>query len=148
MANIGIITQVIGSTFDAEFGASSMPAIYNAVTAVIDAGGQQRTLWGEISKHLGGGRVRCVALGSTEGLRRGAECTDTGGPVTVPVGDATLGRVFNMLGEPVDGRGPVKATERRSIHRQAPPFPRPATPARFRILRIVPSQQTLAPQVG
>jgi len=119
MANIGKITQVIGSTFDAEFSASSMPAIYNAVTAEIDAGGNQRTLYGEISKHLGGGRVRCVALGSTEGLRRGADCTDTGAPVSVPVGDETLGRVFNMLGEPVDG-GKALTCERRSIHRQAP----------------------------
>ena len=109
MANIGKITQVIGSTFDAEFSESELPSIYNAVTAEIDAGGQQRTLVGEISKHLGGGRVRCVALGSTEGLRRGADCVDTGAPVSVPVGEETLGRVFNMLGEPVDGRGEVKA---------------------------------------
>ena len=121
MSNIGKITQVIGSTFDAEFSESNMPAIYNAVTAEIDAGGQKRSLTGEISKHLGGGRVRCVALGSTEGLRRGADCVDTGAPVSVPVGDATLGRVFNMLGEPVDGRGEVKAAEHRSIHRDAPP---------------------------
>ena len=110
---------MIGSTFDAEFSASNMPPIYNAVTAEIDAGGNKRTLYGEISKHLGGGRVRCVALGSTEGLRRGADCTDTGAPVSVPVGDETLGRVFNMLGEPVDG-GKALTCERRSIHRQAP----------------------------
>ena len=81
----------------------------------------KRTLTGEISKHLGGGgRVRCVALGSTEGLRRGADCVDLGTPVSVPVGEATLGRVFNMLGDPVDGRGEVKAEEKRSIHRPAP----------------------------
>ena len=120
MANIGKITQVIGSTFDAEFSDANLPSIYNAVTVEIDAGGNQRQLVGEISKHLGGGRVRCVALGSTEGLRRGSDCVDTGAPVTVPVGEETLGRVFNMLGEPVDGRGPVKTTETRSIHRAAP----------------------------
>ena len=120
MANIGKITQVIGSTFDAEFSDSNMPAIYNAVHVEIDAGGNQRRLVGEISKHLGGGRVRCVALGSTEGLRRGSDCVDTGSPVMVPVGEETLGRVFNMLGEPVDGRGPVNTTESRSIHRAAP----------------------------
>ena len=120
MANIGKITQVIGSTFDAEFDADSMPAIYNAVTADIDAGGQKRKLHGEISKHLGGGRVRCVALGSTEGLRRGADCVDTGAPVSVPVGEETLGRVFNMLGEPVDGGAPLDKSEKRSIHRAAP----------------------------
>ena len=118
----GHITQVIGSTFDAEFSADAMPAIYNAVTAEIKAGDEQRTLTGEVSKHLGGGRVRCVALGSTEGLRRGSECIDTGAPVTVPVGEATLGRVFNMLGEPVDGRGEVKTETSRSIHTGAPPL--------------------------
>jgi F-type H+-transporting ATPase subunit beta len=120
MANIGKITQVIGSTFDAEFSDENMPSIYNAVTVEIDAGGQKRRLVGEISKHLGGGRVRCVALGSTEGLRRGADCTDTGAPVTVPVGDNTLGRVFNMLGQPVDGRGDVQADDMRAIHQPAP----------------------------
>lgn len=120
MANIGKITQVIGSTFDAEFSEDNLPAIYNAVTCEIDAGGQKRTLYGEISKQLGGGRVRCVALGSTEGLRRGSDCVDTGSPVSVPVGEATLGRVFNMLGQPVDGRGEVESAEIRSIHREAP----------------------------
>ncbi|MEL7497949.1 MAG: F0F1 ATP synthase subunit beta [Planctomycetota bacterium] len=120
MANIGKITQVIGSTFDAEFSESSMPPIYNAVTAEIDAGGEKRTLVGEVSKHLGGGRVRCVALGSTEGLRRGSDCVDTGAPVSVPVGEETLGRVFNMLGETIDGGEPVKTTDLRSIHRPAP----------------------------
>ena len=120
MANIGKITQVIGSTFDAEYSDSNMPAIYNAVNVEIDAGNSKRTLVGEISKHLGGGRVRCVALGSTEGLRRGTDCVDTGAPVAVPVGEETLGRVFNMLGQPVDGRGPVTTKETRSIHRPAP----------------------------
>ena len=117
----GQITQVIGSTFDAEFSEDNLPPIYNAVRVEIEAGDDKRTLTGEISKHLGGGRVRCVALGSTEGLRRGSECIDTGAPVSVPVGDATLGRVFNMLGEPIDGRGDVEASEFRSIHREAPP---------------------------
>ena len=99
MANIGKITQVIGSTFDAEFSDSNLPAIYNAVTVEIDAGGNKTTLFGEISKHLGGGRVRCVALGSTEGLRRGADCLDTGGPINVPVGRNTWSRV-QYVGRP------------------------------------------------
>ena len=120
MANIGHITQVIGSTFDAEFPEDNLPAIYNAVKLEVREGDSTRSLSGEISKHLGGGRVRCVALGSTEGVIRGQECLDTGAPVSVPVGEATLGRVFNMLGEPVDGRGEVKATETRAIHRDAP----------------------------
>ncbi len=119
--SVGKITQVIGSTFDAEFPEDNMPAIYNAVTVEVKVGdAEPTTLTGEISKHLGGGRVRCVALGSTEGLRRGQDCVDTGASVSVPVGEATLGRVFNMLGEPVDGRGPVEAKEVRSIHRDAP----------------------------
>jgi len=120
MANIGHITQVIGSTFDAEFPEDILPAIYNAVTVAVKEGDETRTLTGEISKHLGGGRVRCVALGSTEGMVRGQDCVDTGSPVTVPVGEETLGRVFNMLGQPVDGRGAVNVKETRPIHRDSP----------------------------
>ena len=114
--NIGHITQVIGSTFDAQFEDDQLPAIYNAVEIIVN----DDTLTGEIQQHLGGGRVRCVALGSTDGMVRGQECIDTGSPVSVPVGKDTLGRVFNLLGEPVDGRGEVKADEIRSIHRSAP----------------------------
>ncbi|MCP4080789.1 MAG: F0F1 ATP synthase subunit beta [Planctomycetaceae bacterium] len=120
MANTGHVTQVIGSTFDAEFPEDSLPSIYNAVTVEVKEGEGTRILTGEISKQLGGGRVRCVALGSTEGMVRGQTCVDTGKPVSVPVGKATLGRVFNMLGEPVDGRGDVAAEEIRPIHRSAP----------------------------
>ena len=114
--SIGHITQVIGSTFDAQFEDDQLPAIYNAVELIVN----DSTLTGEIQQHLGGGRVRCVALGSTDGMVRGQECVDTGSPVSVPVGKDTLGRVFNLLGEPVDGRGEVKADEIRSIHRSAP----------------------------
>ncbi len=119
-SNIGHVTQVIGSTFDAEFPEDSLPSIYNAVEIGVAEGDKTRVLTGEISKHLGGGRVRCVALGSTDGMVRGQECRDTGSPVSVPVGEATLGRVFNLLGEPVDGRGEINATETRAIHRPAP----------------------------
>jgi F-type H+-transporting ATPase subunit beta len=100
---VGKITQIIGSTFDAQFPEGSLPAIYNAVKIQSDHKGIKRDLTGEVQQHLGGGRVRCVALGSTDGMVRGQDCVDTGGPVTVPVGEATLGRVFNMLGDPVDG---------------------------------------------
>ncbi len=120
MAKIGKITQVIGSTFDAEFPEGMLPPIYNAVKVEINTGESKSTLVGEISKHLGGGRVRCVALGSTEGLRRGSDCVDVGAPVSVPVGEATLGRVFNVLGEAIDGRGAVAASEKRAIHQSAP----------------------------
>jgi len=116
----GRITQVIGSTFDAEFPEDGLPAIYNAVKIQNDEGDIKIDLTGEIQQHLGGGRVRCVALGSTDGLLRGLECVDTGAPVSVPVGEETLGRVFNLLGEPVDGRGDVNTDERRPIHRDAP----------------------------
>src|SRR5690349_6741460 len=104
--NVGRVTQVIGSTFDAEFAEDQLPAIYNAVKIVADRKGVKLNLTGEVQQHLGGGRVRCVALGSTDGLTRGEDCVDTGAPVSVPVGPETLGRVFNLLGEPVDGRGP------------------------------------------
>ncbi|MFL2866307.1 MAG: F0F1 ATP synthase subunit beta [Pirellulaceae bacterium] len=114
---VGRITQVIGSTFDAQFDDDKLPDIYNAVE--IDLG-ENGILTGEVQKHLGGGRIRCVALGSTDGMVRGQDCSDTGSPVTVPVGDATLGRVFNVLGKPVDGRGEVEAEAYRPIHQAAP----------------------------
>jgi F-type H+-transporting ATPase subunit beta len=120
--NIGHVTQVIGSTFDVEFPANSLPAIYNAVKVVGEYKGVKLNLTGEVQQQLGGGRVRCVALGSTDGMVRGQECVDTGAPVSVPVGQETLGRVFNLLGEPIDGGGPVNATEHRSIHQEAPPL--------------------------
>ncbi len=118
--NIGHVTQVIGSTFDVEFPEDSLPAIYNAVKVQSENKGVKLDLTGEVQQHLGGGRVRVVALGSTDGMVRGQECVDTGGPITVPVGEATLGRVFNLLGEPIDGRGPVETEERWPIHRDAP----------------------------
>ncbi len=118
--NIGHITQVIGSTFDVEFPEDSLPAIYNAVKVRGNNKGVEIDLTGEVQQHLGGGRVRVVALGGTDGLVRGQECVDTGGPIKVPVGEATLGRVFNLLGEPIDNRGPVQAKEYWPIHRDAP----------------------------
>jgi F-type H+-transporting ATPase subunit beta len=118
--SIGKVTQVIGSTFDAEFEEDHLPAIYNAVKIESEKKGVKLNLTGEVQQHLGGGRVRCVALGSTDGLIRGQDVVDTGKPVSVPVGQATLGRVFNLLGDPIDGRGPVNAEERWPIHRKAP----------------------------
>ena len=115
---VGRISQVIGSTFDAEFPEDQLPSIYNAIK--VDTGSYK--LVGEVQQHLGGGRIRAVALGTTDGLQRGVEVTDTGAPVSVPVGKETLGRVFNLLGETIDQRGPVGTEERRPIHREAPPF--------------------------
>lgn len=118
--NIGHITQVIGSTFDVEFAEDQLPQIYNAVKIEAEQKGVKVNLTGEVQQQLGGGRVRCVALGATDGLVRGQECVDTGSPVSVPVGEATLGRVFNVLGDAVDGRGEVAADEYWPIHRDAP----------------------------
>src|SRR3954470_13380372 len=119
----GKIVQIIGSTFDVEYEEGHLPAIYNAVK--IDektAGGVEISLTGEVQQPRGGSRVRCVALGSTDGLVRGMEASDTGGPVSVPVGLETLGRVFNLLGDPIDGQGAVNAKEHRGIHREPPKF--------------------------
>ena len=118
----GKIIQVIGSTFDVEFPEGHLPEIYNAVRIDGTAKGVEIHLVGEVQQHLGGNRVRCVALGSTDGLYRGMQAVDTGSPVRVPVGKETLGRVFNLLGEPIDGRGPVGNTETRPIHAKPPEF--------------------------
>ncbi len=118
----GKIVQVIGSTFDAEFAENELPQIYNALRIDEQAGDTHVRLTGEVQQLLGGGKVRCVALGSTDGLVRGMTALDTGSPVMMPVGDGVLGRVFNVLGEPVDGRGPVKADDYRSIHSPPPGF--------------------------
>jgi F-type H+-transporting ATPase subunit beta len=120
--HVGKIVQVIGSTFDAEFGEGHLPEIYHAVKIEDEHKGVRIHLTGEVQQHLGGNRVRCVALGSTDGLVRGTPVVDTGKPVTVPVGKETLGRVFNLLGEPIDGRGPVDAKEFWPIHRDPPSF--------------------------
>ena len=122
MAATGTIVQVIGSTFDAQFPEDVLPEIYNAVTCEINVRDQKETLVGEVAKHLGGGQVRCVALASTDGLRRGDACVDTGQPVKVPVGEEVLGRVFNLLGKPIDEKGPVHAKKFAPIHREPPEF--------------------------
>jgi len=122
MATKGVISQVIGSTFDAEFPEDHLPGIYNAVTVNTESRGIKIHLTGEVQQHLGGGRVRAVALGTTDGLARGMECIDTGAPVTVPVGVECLGRVFNMLGETIDKKGPITVKQTRPIHQPPPLF--------------------------
>ena len=126
MANIGKVTQVIGSTLDAQFAEDQLPAIYNALKVDISrkvlGTYEKEILWCEVAQHLGGGRVRAVALGSTDGLARGSQIVDTGAPVTVPVGEEVLGRVFNLVGETIDDRGPSTAKESRPIHRVPPAF--------------------------
>ncbi len=122
MPATGKVIQVIGATFDADFPEKGIPAIYNAIHVRFAGPSGEAYVVGEVQQHLGGGKVRCIALGSTDGMSRGLPAVDTGGPVTVPVGEKTLGRVFNVLGEPVDDRGPVNAAERRPIHQLPPPF--------------------------
>jgi F-type H+-transporting ATPase subunit beta len=117
--NKGHIIQVMGPVVDIQFESGQLPQINNAITIARPQGG---TLTVEAAIHLGDNVVRCVAMDSTDGLVRGLEATDTGAPISVPVGKATLGRVFNVLGEPIDGAGEVKAEERHPIHRPAPEF--------------------------
>jgi F-type H+-transporting ATPase subunit beta len=122
MATTGTISQVIGSTFDTRFPENQLPDIYNALKVTINIEGQEQLLTGEVQQHLGGGQVRAVALGSTDGLSRGMSVTDTGGPIQVPVGEPVLGRVFNLLGEVIDKKGDVEVSNFRSIHQPPPEF--------------------------
>ena len=118
--NKGKIVQVIGPVVDVEF-PGQPPAIYNALAVEFDVPGQGRAKQIlEIEQHLGDNWVRCVCMGSTEGMKRGYEVTDTGQPISMPVGDVVLGRVLNVVGEPVDERGPVNADKFYPIHRPAP----------------------------
>ncbi|MEQ9461002.1 MAG: F0F1 ATP synthase subunit beta [Phycisphaeraceae bacterium] len=118
----GTVSQVIGSTFDVQFPDDQLPDIYNALEVTFKLVDEDIKLVGEVQQHLGGSQVRAVALGSTDGLARGMSVTDTGAPVSVPVGPEVLGRVFNLLGEPIDNAGPVTATKRRPIHADPPEF--------------------------
>src|SRR6059058_5644415 len=119
--NKGNIVQVIGPVVDVEFPDEKMlPKIYNALEIEYEVNGNPTKLTLEVQQHLGENWVRSIAMSSTEGLKRGMAVNDTGGPITVPVGEGTLGRVFNVVGDPVDNRGPVSFTKRYPIHRKAP----------------------------
>ncbi len=119
----GTIVQVIGPVLDVDFSESGdLPKIYDALEIEFEPAGVPTKLTLEVQQHLGGGLVRAIAMSSTEGLKRGMQVANTGAPISVPVGEAVLGRVFNVTGDPVDGRGPVNATKRYSIHRKAPPL--------------------------
>ena len=120
-ASTGYITQVIGPVVDIKFPGGNMPAIYNALKIKTkDVAGKEISIACEVQQLLGGNQVRAVSMSSTDGLVRGAEVTDTGAAISVPVGAATLGRIFNVLGEPVDEKGPVDTSTMMSIHRAAP----------------------------
>ncbi|MGD0728187.1 MAG: F0F1 ATP synthase subunit beta, partial [Spirochaetia bacterium] len=118
----GTVVQVIGSILDAEFEEGHLPEIRNALLIDAEISGRKTRLVSEVQQHLGGNRVRAVGLDSTDGIPRGCEIIDTGSPITVPVGKEVLGRVFNLLGEPVDGKGPVTGAARMPIHRPGVPF--------------------------
>jgi len=116
----GKVAQVIGPVVDVEFFAAEMPAINHAIKIQDKARGIDLTV--EVAGHLGENTVRTVAMSSTQGLVRGMEAVDTGAPITVPVGATSLGRIFDLLGNPIDGKGPVNAKVRLPIHRPSPPF--------------------------
>ena len=118
MANIGTIAQVIGPVLDIRFPDGQLPNLLNAIE--IDNRGKKLTV--EVAQHIGDNVARCIAMSSTDGLERGMDAVDTGSPITVPVGEECLGRIFNLLGEPVDNMEAPKAQERWPIHRPAPSF--------------------------
>ena len=114
----GIIRRVIGPVVDVQFPSGKLPDIYNAIEVNLD----DHKIVMEAVQHIGDNSVRCISLFSTDGLSRGCSAVDTGAPIKMPVGEATLGRMFNVVGEPIDGKGPVNAEEYMPIHRQAPAF--------------------------
>ena len=112
------MVQVVGPVLDIRFPEESLPDLLNAIE--IDNNGQKLTA--EVAQHVGGGIVRCISMNATDGLVRGIEAVDTGGPITVPVGEECLGRMFNLLGEPIDAKEPPKTEARHPIHRQPPAY--------------------------
>jgi F-type H+-transporting ATPase subunit beta len=129
MSKVGKVVSVIGPVVDVEFGDEHLPPIYNAIHIKDDGAetGVPIDCVTEVEQHLGENRVRCVSMQPTEGIVRGMDAVDTGQPITVPVGEPTLGRVINVIGEPVDKLGPVNEKERWPIHREAPPFEEQST---------------------
>ena len=123
-ARIGRVVQVIGPVLDVEFPDGRLPAIYNAVVVKEEASktGVAIDVIAEVAQHLGENRVRCISMKPTDGMVRGMKAVDTGAPISVPVGDQTLGRIMNVVGEPVDNRGPIESKERWSIHREPPRY--------------------------
>src|SRR3954471_17009164 len=121
---IGRVIQIIGPAVDIEFAEGQLPAIYNAIRIVDDGelGKVPIDVVVEVANHIGENQVRCIAMKPTDGMVRGMKAIDTGAAITVPVGRETLARILNVLGEPVDNRGPVNSKEQWSIHREAPPF--------------------------
>ncbi len=124
----GVVTDIIGVVINAKFPENETPEIYNALEIPLENG---KRLVAEVQQQLGGGMVKAVAMSSTDGMRRGVKVIDTGRPIAVPVGAGTLGRVFDVLGDPIDGEGPVKTTEYRPIHRPPPALEDQSTTAQI-----------------
>src|SRR5256886_4501534 len=122
----GKIVQIIGHVVDVQFAEGHLPKIYDALVGKREDG---TDVVAEVQQHLGNKWVRAVSMAATDGLRRGMEAVATGGPIPVPVGEATLGRLFNVIGEPIDGKGEVKGDRRDPIHRAPPPFTEQSTQA-------------------
>ena len=122
MSNTGKILQIIGPVVDVQFAEDALPAIYQALTIDFTVGGQEEKLTLEVQQHLGDGVARTVAMSSTEGLKRDMDVVDSGSPISVPVGEGVLGRIFNVTGDTVDERGPVEYEKKYPIHRPAPPL--------------------------
>jgi F-type H+-transporting ATPase subunit beta len=118
--NTGKIVQVIGPVVDVKFTNETIPPIYQALTVDFTVSGKAEKLTLEIQQHLGDGVARAIAMSSSEGLQRGMSVVDTGAPISVPVGEGILGRIFDVTGAPVDGKGEVKFTKKYPIHRAAP----------------------------
>src|SRR5215813_14023037 len=122
--NIGSVIQIAGPAVDVQFSEANLPPIYEAIRVVSDGFKvpQPIDVIVEVQQHIGEGRVRCIAMEPTDGMVRGMKAIDLGGPISVPVGKSTLGRVLNVIGQPVDGLGPVNASKKFPIHRPAPAF--------------------------
>lgn len=129
MSNTGTITQVLGAVVDVKFDPANIPGIYNALEVSYVVEGVSKSVVLEVQQHLGDGLVRAVAMSATEGLVRGAPVLDTGAAISVPVGEGVLGRIFNVTGDTVDEKGPVKFEKKYPIHRQAPPLVEQSTSA-------------------
>ena len=110
----GTVSQVIGPIVDVSFGENNLPGIFNAVTI------KEMNIVCEVAQHIGDGVARCIAMSSTDGISRGMEVDDTGGPLAVPVGDEVLGRIFNVLGQTIDHGAPIKTKAKYPIHRHSP----------------------------
>jgi F-type H+-transporting ATPase subunit beta len=115
----GTVVEIVGPVVDIAFEHGKLPEIYNAVKIPMERDGEQSDIIAEVAVHLGDNKVRCVAMSPTDGLRRGVPAEDTGQPICIPVGKEVLGRVINVLGNPVDQKGPIGATQTSPIHRAA-----------------------------